>query len=342
MTSFSNDATLCGVNRDTRSFGWADDVRRDVQYAARTLRHSPAFTVIAILTIAIGIGVNAVVFTVTNAVLFKGFPLVERNDRLLYMTTGRGCCVSYPDFEDWRAQAASFEGMALVHGVPATVTDGNGFPERYDATEVSAGTFTLVGQQPILGRDFAPSDETPGAAPVVILRHGFWERRFGGDRNIIGRTVRLNGVPATVIGVMPAGFSFPQNQDLWVPLVPTPDVRQRDVRNTWFVVGRMRDGVTIESARAEMETIGRRLGEAYPRSNQGRNLVPYVVNFEEFFIGRNAALIYKAMWGAVGFVLLIACANLANLCSPAPRADPARSPSGWPSGRGDGGLFGSF
>jgi len=128
---------------------------------------------------------------------------------------------------------------------------------------------------------------------------------------VIGRIVRLNGVPTTVIGVMPRGFSFPQNQDLWVPLVPTPEVQRRDRRNTWFVVGRLSEGATVERARAEMETIGQRLAAAWPATNAA--LRPEVRSFEEFFIGESAALIYTAMVGAVGFVLLIACANLANL-----------------------------
>jgi predicted permease len=286
---------------------------KDIALAWRGLRRTPGFTAVAVLTLGIGIGVNAVVFTVTNAVLFKGFPLVRGNDRLVYMTSGPGCCVSYPDFEDWRAQATSFEGLAIVHGIPITLADASGFAERHDATEVSAGTFALVGQRPILGRDFTAEDEAAGAAPVAILRSGFWERRFGRDPRVIGRTVRVNGVPTTIVGVMPAGFSFPQNQDVWLPLVKTTEVRRRDVRNTWFVLGRLADGVTLERARAEMETIGRRLGQAYPETNQGRNLLPYVLTFEEFFIGSSAGLIYRAMWGAVAFVLLIACGNLANL-----------------------------
>ena len=287
------------------------DLRRDLQHAARTLRHSPGFTAVAVLTLAIGIGMNAAVFTITNATLFKGFPLVERNDRLVYLTTGRGCCVSYPDFEDWRAQATSFEDMAIVHGLGITLADGNGFPENYTVTEISANTFGLVGQKPILGRDFTAADDTPGAPPVVILRYGFWERRFGKDPGIIGRSVRLNGTPTTVVGIMPQGFSFPQNQDLWVPLIPTPDVRRRDNHNTWFAFGRMKDGVTLDGVRAEMATIGRRLERAYPVTNKG--FPPIIYTFTDFFIGANATLIYRAMWGAVGFVLLIACANLANL-----------------------------
>jgi putative ABC transport system permease protein len=284
----------------------------DVRLSFRTLIQNRGFTAVAVATLAIGIGINAAVFTVTKAALFAGFPMVQANDRIAYLSGG-GCCVSYPDFLDWRAQAKSFTGMAIVHGVGRILSDPNGFPESYDTTEVSADTFKLVGQKPIMGRDFTASDETPGAPTVAILSYGFWERRFGKDRAIIGRIVRMNGAPTTVIGVMPRGFSFPQKQDLWVPLVPTPDVLKRDNRGTWFVFGRMADGVTIDSAHAEMEAIGRRLGQAYPLTNQGRNLLPHVDNFRTFFIESNETPIYWTMWGAVAFVLLIACANLANL-----------------------------
>ena len=285
----------------------------DVRFGFRTLAKNPGFTAMAVAMLALGIGINAAVFTVTNATLFKGFPLVARNDRILYMTTGINCCVSYPDFKDWQAQAKSFDGMAIVHGTNKTYRDHAGFPETTYTTEVSANTFRLAGVKPILGRDFLPSDETPGAPQVAILRYGFWERRYGKDPGAIGRRVEINGAPATLIGVMPAGFSFPQNEDMWVPLVPIGDVLKRDNRDTWFVFGHLKDGVTRATAGAEMETIGRRLAVAYPATNQGRNLLPHIFNFDEFFIGSNATMIYEAMWGAVGFVLLIACANLANL-----------------------------
>jgi putative ABC transport system permease protein len=295
-----------------RTLGWLESLAQDVRDALRGMRRSPAFTLVAVMTLAIGIGVNATVFTLTNAALFKGFRFVVRNDRLLYITSrGYGCCVSYPDFADWRAQAKSFERMAVVHGTRISLSDTIGFPESYDATEVSADTFALIGQRPMIGRDFTPSDEIPGAAPVAILNYGFWERRYGKDAAIIGQTVRINGTPTTVIGVMAQGFSFPQKQDLWVPLVPTPAIQKREARNLWVAVGRMADGVTLENARAEMDIIGRRLASAYPLTNQGQ--LPVVQNFHEFFIGPNATLIYASLLGAVGCVLLIACANLANL-----------------------------
>jgi putative ABC transport system permease protein len=298
--------------RDIRRGAWLEDVGRDLRLGARMLAKHPGFTAVAVTMLALGIAVNATVFTVTNAVLFKGFPLVERNDRLRYIGyQTSNCCVSYPDFLDWREQSRSFSAMAIVHGVGLTVSDANGFAESLNGNENSAGTFKLVGQTPILGRDFTADDEKPGAAAVAILNYGFWERRYGKDPSIIGRTIRLNGAPTTFIGVMPKGFSFPQVTDVWVPLVQTPSVLKRENRNTWMVIGRLADGVTAESASAEMATIGKRLAIAYPQTN--RDLLPHVQTFTEFFIGPNGTLIYASMWGAVGFVLLIACANLANL-----------------------------
>jgi putative ABC transport system permease protein len=298
--------------RDQRGFPLLESLAQDVRYALRGMRRSSAFTAVAVTILALGIGVNATVFTVTNAVLFKGFALVPRNDRLLYITPkNANCCVSYPDFEDYRAQAKSFEGMAIVHGVSFVLTDSSGLAERVDSNENSADTFTVVGQKPILGRDFEPSDERDGAANVGILSYTFWERRYGKDPTVIGRIVRKNGDPMTIIGIMPQGFSFPQTVDVWVPLVKTPRVMRRDNRDTWCVVARLRDDATVQSARAEMELIGKRLALAYPLTD--REHPPMLQKFHEFFIGPNAVLIYGSMWGAVGFVLLIACANLANL-----------------------------
>lgn len=290
----------------------ASGLAGDVRHALRLIIRSPGFSSIAIATLAIGIGINAAVFTLTSAFLFRGFPLVAKNDRIAYIGSEDSfCCVSYPDFEDWRDQAESFEGLQVVHGFPATLSDARGFPEIRDVTEVSAGTFELVGQAPLVGRDFAPSDASPGAAAVAILSHGFWESRYASDPAIIGQTLRLDGSPTTVIGVMPQGFSFPQKQALWVPLVPTAEVMRRDRRDLWFAFGRLREGVTFATARAEIATIGRRLADEYPLTN--REAVPEVLTFNEFFVGADESTLYASMWGAVAFVLLIACANLANL-----------------------------
>jgi putative ABC transport system permease protein len=292
-----------------------ESVVQDLKVAYRGMRRSPTFTIVAVLTLALGIGANAAVFAVTNAVLFKGFRLVDKNQRILYIGTqkdGRGCCASYPDFLDWRAQATSFSDMGAVADLQITLSDGGqSGSEHYDATQITTNGFRLLGQTPILGRDFAPADGRPGAAPVAILREAFWERRFGNDPAVVGRTVRINGTPTTVIGIMPRDFSFPQNTDLWLPLIRTADVDKREARGLWFAFGRLSDTATFEGARAELETIGRRLATMYPQTNDG--WVPQPRTFTEFFVGRDARLVYGALWGAVGFVLLIACANLANL-----------------------------
>jgi len=289
---------------------WLGGILQDARYALRGLRRSPGFALTAIATLAVGIGINATVFTVTDAVLFKGFPGVERNDRLLYISNG-GCCISYPDYLNIRAAAKSFQGMGITHGISSVISDGNSFPEHVDVTEVSAGIFQVVGRKPALGREFLPAEEVEGAAPVAILSYGLWARRYAKDPGIVGRTIRRDGALATIVGVMPEGFSFPQTVDLWVPLVRTAQVLNRDRTDTWFAFGRLRDGIRFASARAEVEGIIRRLESAYPLTYARNHLV--VQRFHEFFIGANAAMLYGAMWGAVGFVLLIACANLANL-----------------------------
>ncbi len=285
-------------------------VLNDVRLSLRTLLKNPGFTAVAVAMLALGIGVNATVFTVTNAVLFKGFPVVKDNGRLLYISNG-GCCVSYPDFEDIRAQSKSFDGMGITHGIARVFSDRTGFPERVEVTEVSTDTLGLTGEQPILGRDFTASDEIAGGAAVAMLNYGFWERRYAKDPSIIGRAVRMNGAETTIIGIMPRGFTFPQKVDMWVPLVKTEKVLNRENTDTWFAFGRLKDGVDFESAKAEVDGIVKRLENEYPLTDQRQHLV--VQHFHEFFIGANATALYGSMWGAVGFVLLIACANLANL-----------------------------
>jgi putative ABC transport system permease protein len=289
---------------------FVEALRLDVACALRTLRRSLGFAVVAVAMLALGIGINAAVFTVAKAALFDGFPLVHRNDRLVYITTTKNA-VFYPDFQEWRAQARSFDGMALVRGVFHTLNDDSGAPETCFTTQVTSNTFQLLGVKPFLGRDFSSADEQPGVEPVVILRYEVWVRRFGANSAIVGQTVRIDGIPTVVIGIMPQGFSFPADQDLWMPLVPSPAALRRDNFYAVYAVARMADGVNIDTARAEMETIGRRLASAYPRTNQG--VAPVVESFEELFIGANAARLYTMMWGAVGLVLLIITANVANL-----------------------------
>lgn len=289
-----------------------ESLLKDIVQGLRVMRANPRFTLAAILMLGLSIGANTTVVTLVNATLFKGYPQVERNDRLLYLTLYPDCCVSYPMFEDWRSMARSFQGMAAVHDSRRTFSDGDrdDSPRTYYATEITANTFRLVGRQPVLGRDFTHADELPGAAPVAILSYRLWDQRYDRNPAVLGRTVRLNGQATTVIGIMPEGFSFPQNQDIWVPMVPTAALRDRSHVVIWYILGRLADGVSAESARAEMQAIGRRLSTEYPRTD---NALPLVRTFPEFFIRSDSIRVYQAMLVAVSFLLLIACANLANL-----------------------------
>jgi predicted permease len=289
---------------------WFEGLLRDFRYVVRGLWRSPAFSLTVIATLAVGIGVNAAVFTVTNATLFGGFPLVVRNDRIVYLTTTQDA-VYYPDFAEWRAGARSFEDAALARNVYSTLSGADGSLDTYFTTEVTANAFALLGVRPILGRDFVAADAQPGAAPVALLRYELWERRFAANPAVVGQSVRINGAPTTVIGVMPRGFSFPTDQDLWTPLVPTAAALRREGFYARYAFARLAEGATIDKARAEIETIGTRLASTYPATNHG--VVPVVQTFAEWSVGPKASLLYRAASAAVGFVLLIVCANMANL-----------------------------
>jgi putative ABC transport system permease protein len=305
------------AHRDARRLAWLDGLLYDLRVTLRGLRRDRAFTLAAVAMLTLAIGLNVTVFTIVDAMLFRGAPLVKRSNRLVYLqerTPSGGCCISYPDFEEWRAEAHTLTGMAFVGGSAIALRDGHGRPVDTRATTVSANAFGLLGVPPMLGRDFAPADEIPGAAPVVILNYRFWESWFGKRADIVGVTVHVNGAPATIVGVMPERFDFPlpAEDDIWMPIVVTPEWHRRDFRAGGFTaVGRLRDGASRQQARAELETINRRLELAYPTTN--RHLVPTVATHSEFNSGRDARMIWGSLWVAAWFVLLIACANVANL-----------------------------
>ena len=299
--------------RDAWGWTWFHDFLLDIRHALRAWRRNPGFTAVAVGTLALAIGLNVTVFAVMDTILFRGFPLVQRNDRLVYIQeqypSGTGC-ITYLDFEDWRAQAHSFKGMAFVGEKNISLRYGEGRSLDASAFTISTNAFGLLGVKPILGRDFVPADEASGAAPVVILNHRLWESQFGGRRDVVGTSVLVNKAPATIIGVMPEGFDFPTQFDVWMPYVRGPEVNQR-APEAFMAVARLRDGINLREARAELETINRRLETAYPATNRG--VVPRVYTYSQSFIGPDAPVIYGSLWVAAWFVLLIACANLANL-----------------------------
>jgi len=284
----------------------------DCRQALRALLHDRAFTLAAIGTLTLAIALNLAGFTLMQTMLVRGYPLVERNDRLVYVQErgALGCCVAYGTFVDWRAEARSFDSMAYVDGRQLTLRDEAGGKEQLSAAVVSAELFRLLGVQPALGRNFDAADDAAGAAPVTILSHGFWQSRFRGSADVIGQTLETEDVTLTVIGVMPEGFSFPEHQDLWMPLPGSLAATDRSPSG-FLVVARLADGATVPQARAELATISRRLADQYPDTNRG--VVPDVQPYAEFFFGSDAKVLYGSMWIATWFVLLIACANLANL-----------------------------
>lgn len=289
----------------------------DLRFALRGLRRDRGFTLAAVVMLTLAIGLNVTVFAIMDTMLFRGLPLAHRADRLVYLQeqrVGSGvCCISYLDFEDWRTESQTFEDMALVGGRRVSFKDGDGRPVDTDVTTLSSNTFHLLGVRPLLGRDFAPADQQPGAPMVVILNHRFWMRRFGGRRDIIGMRVHVNGSPATIIGVMPERFDFPTKwSNVWAPLVPTAEMKQRGLTPGGFTaIGRMRDGASLQQARTDLETISHRLEAAYPATNRG--LMPKLATHAEFNSGADASMIWGSLWAAAWFVFLIACANLANL-----------------------------
>src|SRR5262245_55539357 len=210
---------------------------QDLRFAVRLLVKDKWFTLVATIALALGIGVNATVFTFVNAVLIRGLPF-EDSDRILALSSydsnrGRDLGVSHLDFKDWRDQTRTFTGLSAYTGQVMNVSDEGRAPEQYRGALVSTATFKLIGVKPQLGRDFLPEEDQPGAGGVVMLGHGMWKNRYGSDPAVVGKTVRINDAPAVIIGVMPEGFQFPFNSDLWqtIGTVPNLDKQPRSARN---------------------------------------------------------------------------------------------------------------
>jgi len=284
----------------------------DIRFAFRTLFKNSGFAAVAILTLALGTGATSAMFSFVYAVVLRPLPYAEP-DRLLSVRThrgGRDMALTAPDYMDWRANAKSFEHLAAARGTTVNLT-GRGEPERVVAARVSGNYFEALGVPPYLGRGFRWSDEPYGAARVVILGDGLWRRRYGADPRIVGETIEMNGQPATVIGVMPPQLTLRSTgAQLWVPLNLTPGEMAATGSRSLSVIGRVRRGVTAAQAQVELAGIAKGLEKVRPHSNS--NLTARVGSLHESVVlqVRDAAYI---LLGAVSFVLLIACANVANL-----------------------------
>ena len=294
---------------------------KNITYSVRMLLKRPGFTTVAVVTIALGIGANTAIFSVVNTVLLQPLPF-DRPEQLLILTIGQRNqprdgtgAFSVPDFLDIQARASTLAYVATYQRSGTIVTEG-GDPERLIGAAVNADYFPVFRAKPVLGRVFTRDEDKPGAAPVIVLSYGLWQRRFGGDPGIIGREVNI-GSKTTVIGVMPAGFEYPirdDNQDYWEPIFAAAFMNKaaRETRDSRSldVVARLKDGVTIEQARSELDNLSRQIEQQYPVSNT--NLAFNAVSMHEEITRDYSSALY-IMLGAVGLVLLIACANVANL-----------------------------
>ena len=287
---------------------------QDLRFAFRLIARDRWYTAIAVFALALGIGINATVFTISSAALFRGLPFHDAHRLYTLAWQGRSDSrlnISYAELQDWRAGTRAFAGLAAFGNTNINISGDGVVPEQARGSRLTANAFGVLGQQPLLGRDFAPGEDRKGAEPVVIIGHRIWTTRYGGDPSVLGKSVRLNGQPATIVGVMPEGMKFPTNAELWIPFVPTEAQERRNARPL-LAFGRLRDGATIEQARAEMNGIAQRLAAEYPDTNKELTGVR-VETFTSRFVGGNARVVFTVMLGAVAFVLLIACANVANL-----------------------------
>src|SRR6267142_2766623 len=284
---------------------------KDVRYGIRSLARHPAFTAIAVITLALGIGANTAIFSVVNGVLLRPLPFDDPErivwlwDTLPQLPTAP---TSLPEFLDWKEQNRSFEHLAAFQS-------GNMFLDAGDGTEdtrvglVTPEMFSVFHVRPVLGRTFTDEETLPGRYRVAVLSHSIWRNRFGSDPNVSGRTIQLSGAPYTIIGVMPAGFSYPDRAELWRPLQINPAKLDRGPHYL-RVVGRLKPGVTLAQAQADMFSLAGRLAQRYPEKTTGHGVK--LERLADVVVG-DISLALFVLLGAVGFVLLIACANLANL-----------------------------
>ncbi|QSQ25651.1 ABC transporter permease [Pyxidicoccus parkwayensis] len=308
--------------REMKRSLFLDALVQDVRYALRTLRKAPAFSLVAVLTLALGIGATTALFSVVRGVLLKPlpFPAPERLVRVWQASPvldAPRTPLASPDFEDWKARQKSFTELGAwwhVENMSGVDLSGLGEPERLQATYVTEGFFSTLGVVPHLGRAFLPEENQPGNDAVVMLSHGAWTRLFGADPSLLGRSLTLGGVPHTVVGIMPSSFTFPGEQmDVWLPLsnIPESGIPRTRINRFLNVVGRLKPGVTLETARAELGGISRQLAEAYPESNAQYSAITAIPLHEAITGDVRTGLL--VVLGAVALLLLIACANVANL-----------------------------
>lgn len=287
----------------------------ELRFALRMIRKRPWFSAAIVVTLALGMGVNTTVFSLVNAVLYKPLPF-DGGDRIVMISASNPTArrqsvpVSYADFRDFREGARSFDRLEALWPRPLNLGEQGNPPERYRGAVVSAGAFDMIGVKPVAGRAFQAADEKPGSDASVLLGYGVWKDRYAKNPAVIGRQVRVNEKAAIIVGVMPEGFKFPANEDMWMSLVPDATANDRNQRN-FMMVGMLKKGQSVAAAQSDLSIVATRLREAFPDSNKDHYV--NVRTFHEAMNGGSIRLMFLLMLGAVGFVLLIACANVANM-----------------------------
>jgi putative ABC transport system permease protein len=286
----------------------------DFRYAIRSIIKRPGFTAIAVITLALGIGANTAIFSTVNALLINPLPFPNQ-DRVVAIwdkEPSRGLDhneVTMANYLDWRAQNQSFEHLALERWWSTNLTAGD-TPERVQGFLVTANFFDVLGVKPVKGRNFADEENQPGKDKVAIITDSLWQRRFGSDPNIVNKTITTNGIVRTVIGVLPEEFNYPKGAEVYAPIALTPELMKSRQNHAFYVIGRLKPGVSVRNAQAEMDTLTARLAAQYPETNVGLGATVFPIVADTV---RQYSTALWVMMGAVGFVLLIACANVANL-----------------------------
>jgi putative ABC transport system permease protein len=310
------DACITIDKRRQRRGEWTDMVsqlRQDLWFALRTLRRSPGFTATALVCLTLGIGITTTVFSAIDATMLRPLPYREA-DRLVMVyakivsQNARGINVSWADYVSWRDQNRSFSQLGIWTWTSHALSGQEGEAERVEGAALSPNTFTALGVQPLLGRTFADGEDLAGRDRVVVLGYDLWQRRYGGDRGLVGQTIRIDGALSTVIGIMPPKFAFPDGEQLWVPFVGFDEGHGN--RGYGGTLGRLRPGITFQQAEADLALISKNLEREFPRDNRDWAADPILLRDDLVGDLRRPLLIFL---GAVGFVLLIACANVANL-----------------------------
>lgn len=287
---------------------------QDVRYGARMLWKKPGFTAVVLVTLALGIGANAALFSVVNGVLLNPLPfaqpeqLVSLHQSKPNFDTG---AIPYPNFQDWQKENQTFSGMAVSRGASFALL-GAGEAERVRGRRCSASLFSVLGVEPALGRNFAPGEDEPGADPVIIISAELWQRRFNGAPDVVGRSLTVDDKSYTIVGVLPASFNLFRGTDVYVPMGQWGNraLQSRSAGLGLHGIGRLRPGVTLAQAQADLDGVMRRLAERYPDANRGNGAA--VIPLKQRLVGDVGPILWMLL-GAVGFVLAVACVNVSNL-----------------------------